>query len=132
MRERCTNPNHDHFKHYGGRGIEIYPEWNGFAVFLRDMGPKPSPELSIERENNDLGYGPMNCVWATRAQQDRNKRNTVYVEYEGRRLLLMDLCAELGLSRSVIYGRLKNGWDIDRALTTPVKKSAKPIASVSE
>lgn len=73
MRTRCHNPKFKQWKDYGGRGITIDPRWDDFAVFLADMGPCP-PGLTIERSNNDLGYGPGNCVWATRAQQNRNRR----------------------------------------------------------
>ncbi len=132
MWDRCTNPNHKGWKNYGGRGVTICDNWKTFDKFFEDMGPKPTPKHTIEREDGNVGYEPMNCRWATVAEQNRNKRNSVYVEYQGRRLLLMDLCTEMGLDRSAIYGRLKNGWDIERSLTTPIRnKSTKPIAIVS-
>jgi hypothetical protein len=78
MRRRCLNPaNACDRKNYAGRGIVVCDRWNDYAAFLADMGPRPSPRHTIERVNNDRGYGPDNCKWATRLEQNRNKRNIV-------------------------------------------------------
>jgi hypothetical protein len=74
MRKRCNNPNHKAYRLYGARGIKIDPRWDSFETFFEDMGPKPSPKYSLEREDNDKGYGPGNCQWATRLEQARNRR----------------------------------------------------------
>lgn len=76
MKDRCYNKNHPKFKDWGGRGIRVCVRWkNSFENFYEDMGDKPSPDLSLERINNDKGYSPDNCKWATRVEQNRNKRN---------------------------------------------------------
>ena len=73
MLTRCYNKNNPKYKYYGGRGISMCERWrNSFPNFLADMKPKPSPELSIDRINNDGNYEPGNCRWATRSQQARN------------------------------------------------------------
>ena len=77
MKSRCLNKKCKRFNDYGGRGIKICDRWlgeNGFLNFYADMGDPP-PGCSIERVDNDLGYEPGNCKWATRVEQARNKRN---------------------------------------------------------
>ncbi len=75
MKDRCGNPKCISYKNYGGRGIKVCDEWvKSFKAFFDHMGPKPSPEHSIDRINNDGNYEPGNCRWATRSQQRRNRR----------------------------------------------------------
>lgn len=75
MRARCQNPNDNDFQYYGGRGINVCRRWQKFENFLADMGRRPSPELSIDRINNDGDYEPGNCRWATPTEQSRNRRS---------------------------------------------------------
>jgi hypothetical protein len=74
-KQRCHNPKNRQYKDYGGRGITMCARWRkSFAAFLHDVGPRPHPHLSIERRDNDAGYTPENCYWATRQQQRANQR----------------------------------------------------------
>ena len=78
MIRRCTDPNVKQWKDYGGRGITVCQRWlKSFPNFIKDMGSKPSPELTLERFFNYEGYKPSNCVWETRKNQIRNRRNSV-------------------------------------------------------
>lgn len=77
MMQRCSNPKNARYADYGGRGIKVCKRWKegfAFANFLKDMGPRPSTQHSIDRINNDGNYEPSNCQWATRSQQQNNKR----------------------------------------------------------
>lgn len=75
MIQRCSNPNKTNFKYYGGRGICVCSSWkNSFEKFYADMGPRPTPNHTIDRINNDGNYEPQNCKWATKSEQSKNKR----------------------------------------------------------
>ena len=77
MIDRCNNPNYPMFKNYGGRGIKVCDRWsgiNGFIHFYEDMGDKPTLQHSIDRIDNDAGYYPENCRWATQQMQGVNRR----------------------------------------------------------
>jgi len=73
MIQRCTNPNHDAYHHYGGRGIKICERWMNFQNFLQDMGERPEG-LIIDRKNNDGNYEPGNCRWVTYKVNANNRR----------------------------------------------------------
>lgn len=74
MKRRCLDENRPAYKNYGGRGITFCNEWLEFTKFIADMGSKPSPDYSLDRIDNDLGYYPENCRWADRKTQSRNQR----------------------------------------------------------
>jgi hypothetical protein len=120
MHARCTDSKNKKFPAYGGRGITIDPRWAEFKNFMLDMGRKPDPKFTIEREDVNGNYEPKNCRWISRKDQGRNKRNSVFVTYEGRKLLLIDLVEELGLSRGTVYSRLKLGWTLAQAIALPI------------
>jgi hypothetical protein len=118
MLNRCYNKNVEHYESYGGRGIAVCDEWrNSFSAFLSDMGIRPSPNHSIERKNNDLGYSPDNCYWATKTEQQRNRRNVQIIEYNGVSLPVKVWAKQLGIAHATLRQRLKYGWSIELALT---------------
>jgi hypothetical protein len=84
MIERCTNPNHHAWKNYGGRGITVCDEWRqSFSAFLAHVGPRPTPNHSLDRyPNNDGNYEPGNVRWATRSEQRANSRPIIKARQE--------------------------------------------------
>ena len=121
MIQRCANPNHKSYHNYGGRGIKVCERWADFKNFLDDMGERPDG-LSIERKNNNGGYSPCNCKWATRKEQNRNTRRNRPITYKGETKILVEWARQFNLSREVLSSRLSRGWDVERALNTETQK----------
>jgi hypothetical protein len=120
MIDRCYRQGNKKYSDYGGRGILVCRRWrNSFTNFFADMGPKPSPRHEIERKKNNQGYNKSNCTWATRSQQNRNRRDTVRVYWNGRKLSLADACDLSGISYSMVRQRIRKGWNHKLALSTP-------------
>ena len=119
MRARCLNPKASHFSYYGGRGVTVCPQWAAsdcFPAFLKDVGPAPSPKHTLERIDNAKGYEPGNVRWATRLEQVRNRRNNVWVEFEGVRVLAIDVARRFGLWPQTVLRSLRAGKTIERAV----------------
>lgn len=116
MKNRCLNPKSPSYPNYGGRGIKVCARWLRFEDFFADMGPRPSQQHSIEREDNDGDYEPGNCRWATRSDQMKNRRNALLITHDGITLNLVEWAERRGLHRSCISERLKLGWAVAQAL----------------
>jgi hypothetical protein len=104
---RCNNQKSTEYAAYGGRGIAVCDRWQAFYNFYSDMGPRPSSKHSIDRIDNDGPYSPENCRWATQSQQNSNRRNTRFVEYEGQTTTVSALARTLGMTRQALYGGMK-------------------------
>lgn len=120
MRNRCINPKNPSWKYYGAKGIRFCEQWASFADFLEDMGPKPSPEHSIDRADRNGYYEPGNCRWATPQEQGRNTSKSSWLTHAGRTLCLAEWAGEAGIGASTIEARINDfGWSVAEALTTP-------------
>ncbi len=123
MKERCLHPWHKSYGHYGGAGITICPRWlNSFENFLADMG-HPQPGQTIDRIDNAKVYSPDNCRWASASQQQRNKSDnrllTAFGETKCAAEWLDD--ARCQCNWTALYGRIRIGWDHERAISQPMK-----------
>lgn len=130
-RNRCHNSKAHAFADYGGRGITMCDRWrlgegalNGFECFLADMGLKPSRAHSLDRIDNNKGYEPGNCRWATRQEQMRNTRLNRVITIFGEEATATDWAERAGMDNDVVIARLAAGWKIGRALSQPVRKHA--------
>ncbi len=128
MLTRCFNTNSDTFAHYGGRGISVCARWRGsFIDFLADMGPRPTPLHTLERVDNEQGYNPRNCTWATRKAQTRNRRVTLSLTYQGRTQSIAAWAEELGIGFDCLRSRVgKLGWSAEQALRRKARHCSKP------
>lgn len=117
MNHRCYDLTIPDYVNYGARGIKVCDRWrNSVDAFVVDMGPRP-PGTTLDRIDNSKGYEPGNCRWATRTEQNRNRRSVRAITFMGRTQLLSDWAAELGLNASTISMRLDAyGWTLERAL----------------
>lgn len=129
MIQRCTNPNNHGYSDYGGRGIEVCDRWrNSFEAFAEDMGPRPTPQHSIERVDVNGPYSPANCRWATADAQSNNKRNSVRLDYHGQVVTPAQLSRMCGISEPALRSRLKRGLSVEEAVEkgpTPMDRRKK-------
>jgi len=123
MKQRCLNPKGKSYPRYGGRGITVDPSWlgpNGFLTFLKDMGPRPSRQHSVERKNRDGNYCKANCKWATQLEQQNNRSGTRAIEFKGETLTSAAWARRTGIPACTIRSRIDTGWTVERALSEPV------------
>ncbi len=101
MIRRCRDPRNNAWAHYGGRGITVCDEWaESFGAFMRDVGPRPTPNHSLERVNNDGSYCKSNCRWATKIEQANNKRTSTRITIRCRTQTVAQWKREMGIPRS--------------------------------
>lgn len=122
MLRRCYNPNDNHYKDYGGRGIAVCSEWKNdccaFYKWAKENGYKEG--LQLDRMDNNGNYEPDNCHWVTPSENAYNKRNTRLVTYNGKTMTLLDWEKETGIPKVALADRIyKYKWSIERALTQP-------------
>ncbi len=123
MLTRCRNSSHKHFIHYGGRGIRVCARWFVFENFLTDMGRKPTPKHTIERQDKNGNYCPENCCWVTQRDQTRNTRQNNNITAFGVTRCITDWALATGINVGTLENRFRKGWSAVRILTTPVDSS---------
>lgn len=119
MKDRCQNKNNTHYSDYGGRGISVCERWSeSFQAFADDMGQRPAG-MTIERIDNNAGYCKENCKWATRKEQQNNRRANRMVEINGETRTFAQWCEHYRIRRSTASKRIDNGYSDVVAITTP-------------
>jgi len=124
MKRRCDNPNCKDYPDYGARGIGYCERWKKFENFFADMGEKPSPKHSIDRERNAENYCPENCRWSTNQEQANNRRSNRLVTIGDKTDTLTNWARHYKMKIRTVHDRVGAGWDPVRALTTPPKQSS--------
>lgn len=131
MKSRCLDPNHPKWNDYGGRGISIFQEWqNSFELFYLELGDPPTPKHSLDRIDNDRGYYPGNIKWSTREEQANNKRSNHLITFNGLTKTISQFARFYKICPSLVRYRLTHGWDVQKALTVPVKVRPPKKASI--
>lgn len=116
MIQRCYDKNVPAYNRYGARGINVCERWQSFENFYADMGDKPKG-MSLERVDNDGDYTPENVIWATAKAQARNRRSTVFLEFNGQRKSMAEWAEELGMKIATLWARIDRGMCVEEALT---------------
>lgn len=125
-KQRCLNPRQRDYRRYGGRGIGICERWLVFENFLSDMGLRPHG-MTLERLDNDKGYCPENCVWATRSTQTRNRDATLKLTYLGVTKSLVEWSISTGIPYHTLKARhTRLGYSDEECLEKPVKCGGRP------
>jgi hypothetical protein len=126
MLNRCCNPNNHAFENYLGRGIAVCDRWlESFENFYADMGPRPSKH-SLDRIDNNGPYSPENCRWATSKQQNGNRRDNIWILYNGVKKPLIEWAKEYNMCHTTLRKRLfKWNLSVEDAITRPLRKKVK-------
>lgn len=132
MKQRCYNPKRNRYKWYGAKGIQVYEEWHDFLPFMEwSLANGYEEGLVLDREDSNGNYEPSNCKWVT---VEENSRKAVFertgkevvgnreITYKGKTQMLRDWATECNMEYKILYERLRRGWDMERAVTQPVKK----------
>lgn len=124
MLERCTQENNKSYYLYGGKGITVCDEWHNFLAFAEwSFANGYKDGLTIDRIDSNKNYCPENCRWVTRKVQNNNTNRNHLITWNGRTQTMAQWAEETGLPYSTIKSRInKHGWDIGRALSTPVMR----------
>lgn len=126
MHQRCRDKNIKRANSYVNKGIRVCAEWSDYSVFREWAflnGYKES--LTLDRIDNNGDYKPSNCRWVDYKKQANNKSTNHRLTFNGKTKTLSEWADEIGMSQDTLKRRIYSGWDVERALTTPVR-SHKP------
>ena len=134
IKYRCsgkTTNKHD-ARIYGDHGIRMCPIWmESFEKFLNDVGPRPSRGHSLDRIDNEKGYEPGNVRWATRSQQQNNRRDNLILTLNGETKTAAEWAKTGDVSWILIWSRYRRGWSDYKILTTPPQRKRKYARSIA-
>lgn len=128
IKRRCNEVHNSAYKDYGGRGIKCV--WRNLSHFKDDMFNSYNDHLkkfgeyntTIERVDNNGNYCKENCIWVTRKEQANNRRSNKFLTFRGKTLTVSQWVIEMNLTKNTLKHRLNRGWNIKKALITPMRK----------
>lgn len=122
IKNRCYNKNHHAYHNYGGRGVVMDESWrDNFKIFFDYIGHRQSPNVTLDRINNDGNYEPGNVKWSTKKEQGRNTRFNRIISFNGETHCLAEWADILNIGRVTLSRRIdKYGWSIEKSLTTKI------------
>ncbi len=125
MHKRCRGTSgKEHNRNYHGRGIRVCSEWSDFKIFMAwAVENGYSDKLTIDREENDKGYSPDNCRWITIKEQQSNRRTNHLLTFNGETKTCSQWAEQYNMKLSCLYERLRRGWNTEKAITKPVRRS---------
>jgi len=118
MKQRCTNPNSDSYVYYGLRGVRVCRRWlDSFENFFDDMGKRPAG-CSLDRRDTDGNCTKKNCRWASRLEQENNKRNNRAISVDGSRMTIAEAARKFGINYQTLYHRIAyRKWSIEKSIS---------------
>lgn len=123
MKNRCNNPKNRRHKFYYDKGIKVCNEWQknfmSFYKWAMENGYKEN--LTIDRIDNNGNYEPNNCRWATITEQNNNQSNNIRIYYNNITYNVKDFCKKYKIKRCTLMQRLKNNWNIEKIINTPIQ-----------
>lgn len=122
MIQRCTNENSLAYHNYGGRGITVCERWKDFKCFYSDLGDTPAG-MELDRIDVNGNYEPENVRWISHKENNRNKRNNVYYEFNGRTQTIQAWSEETGIPYGCLRSRIVRGWPLERVFTEAPKEA---------
>jgi hypothetical protein len=125
MKERCYNPKHRYFMHYGGKGVVVCDEWrDDFRLFYEwAISNGYADNLTIDRIDCGGNYCPENCRWITIQEQQNHKSNSLLVEFDGKVLNLKQLSKLCGVHYDTMFARYKKGVRGDKLIAKPKERT---------
>lgn len=148
LKGRCNNPNDIKYPLYGARGIKVcFGYINSFKNFFTDLGLKPTPDYSVDRIDNDMNYScgkceecikngwKINVRWGTEEQQQGNRRNNHWIEYNGEKMIIANWARKLNINAKRLWKYLKRHKSMESAInhyTSPNKNGRKLYKSNGE